>query len=160
MQEKTWYYEKWGGRHTSFPPRRSVNIYHVHRIWVILWERVEVWEEKHFFIRSLLLMSSGLTSIVRKRLLLPTTVHCSMTITINCSGCSRHARKPEIDGASTLVRISHDLFKKSKETQLLGLQVFKLGRCWYLQLTFRVAINCQKIVPYACHHNMLLTINH
>ena len=24
MQEKTWYYEKWGGRHASFPPRRSV----------------------------------------------------------------------------------------------------------------------------------------
>ena len=30
MQEKTWYYEKWGGRHVSFPPRRSVNM--------IVWE--------------------------------------------------------------------------------------------------------------------------
>ena len=73
-------------------------------------------------------MSSGLAfkvkaSIVTNRLLLPTTVHCSMTITINCSGCSRHARKPEIDGASTLVRVSHDLFKN----QLLGMQLFKLG---------------------------------
>jgi hypothetical protein len=66
-------------------------------------------------------MSSGLAfkvkaSIVTNRLLLPTTVHCSMTITINCSGCSRHAREPEIDGAFTLVRVSHDLFKKSQET--------------------------------------------
>ena len=25
MQEKTWYYEKWGGRHASFHPRRSFN---------------------------------------------------------------------------------------------------------------------------------------
>ena len=24
MQKKIWYYEKWGGRHASFPPRRSV----------------------------------------------------------------------------------------------------------------------------------------
>ena len=23
--EKVWYYEKWVGRHASFPPRRSVN---------------------------------------------------------------------------------------------------------------------------------------
>ena len=25
MQKKVWYYEKWVGRHASFPPRRSVN---------------------------------------------------------------------------------------------------------------------------------------
>ena len=25
MQKKIWYYEKWVGRHASFPPRRSVN---------------------------------------------------------------------------------------------------------------------------------------
>ena len=24
MQKKVWYYEKWVGRHASFPPRRSV----------------------------------------------------------------------------------------------------------------------------------------
>ena len=24
MQKKIWYYEKWGGRHASFPPRPSV----------------------------------------------------------------------------------------------------------------------------------------
>jgi hypothetical protein len=24
MQIKVWYYEKWVGRHASFPPRRSV----------------------------------------------------------------------------------------------------------------------------------------
>ena len=24
--EKVWYYEKWIGRHVSFPPRRSVNL--------------------------------------------------------------------------------------------------------------------------------------
>ena len=24
MQKKIWYYKKWVGRHTSFPPRRSV----------------------------------------------------------------------------------------------------------------------------------------
>ena len=26
MQKKVWYYEKWVGRHGSFPPRRSVKI--------------------------------------------------------------------------------------------------------------------------------------
>ena len=26
MQKKVWYYEKWVGRHASFPPRRSVKI--------------------------------------------------------------------------------------------------------------------------------------
>ena len=25
MQKQVWYYEKWFGRHASFPPRRSVN---------------------------------------------------------------------------------------------------------------------------------------
>ena len=70
-------------------------------------------------------MSSGLAfkvkaSIVTNRLLLPTTVHCSMTITINCSGCSRHAREPEIDGAFTLVRVSHDLFKNPKQKSIIG----------------------------------------
>jgi hypothetical protein len=29
MQEKTWYYEKWVGRHASFPPSRYVNTLHV-----------------------------------------------------------------------------------------------------------------------------------
>ena len=27
MQKKVWYYEKWGGCHASFPPRRSVNYF-------------------------------------------------------------------------------------------------------------------------------------
>ena len=27
MQKKIWYYEKWGGRHASFPPRPSVNTF-------------------------------------------------------------------------------------------------------------------------------------
>ena len=26
MQKKIWYYEKWGGRHASFPPRATVKI--------------------------------------------------------------------------------------------------------------------------------------
>ena len=26
MKKKVWYYEKWVGRHASFPPRRSVKI--------------------------------------------------------------------------------------------------------------------------------------
>ena len=26
MQEKTWYYEKWVGRHASFPPSRYVKL--------------------------------------------------------------------------------------------------------------------------------------
>ena len=29
MQKKVWYYEKWVGRHASFPPRRSVNHYFI-----------------------------------------------------------------------------------------------------------------------------------
>ena len=27
MQKKIWYYEKWVGRHASFPPRRSVKVF-------------------------------------------------------------------------------------------------------------------------------------
>ena len=26
MQKKVWYYEKWFGRHASFPPRQSVKV--------------------------------------------------------------------------------------------------------------------------------------
>ena len=30
MQKKIWYYEKWGGRHASFPPRQSVKWRKIH----------------------------------------------------------------------------------------------------------------------------------